>query len=206
MSNDSPTFVIADGGLPSMVAAVLCAVRQEASGGLVIWHPRFDPGSARAGAVAALAQRLRAVVAPGSEKPGEATRMLLGAAMDAMRAGAERVVWGVHLGWGRDWAGEPGGDGGGPELDRLATEIDRSVLISRLVSLEGSAGARGVRIDTPVIDLSDAQLADLALDLAVPTDLCWFERPEAAGDPAADAERRRWSAVLAEFGGVQAAG
>lgn len=51
-------------------------------------------------------------------------------------------------------------------------------MVGQLVGIDiarvGDAGASGVRIETPYADLTDAELMDLALDMDVPLNACWW--------------------------------
>ena len=79
-----------------------------------------------------------------------------------------------------------------PEL--IAREVDRAALITRLASLDSNSGT-GCSVITPLIDFDDEQLIDLARDLAVPAEQCWWST--APSDPAARHAADRWRAVRA---------
>lgn len=81
-------------------------------------------------------------------------------------------------------------------LDTVAREVDRAALVSRLGSLDTGAPCSVV---TPLIDFDDEQLIDLARDLSVPTETCWWSG--IAGDPLAAEASERWSAVRAMSAG-----
>jgi len=89
-----------------------------------------------------------------------------------------------------------------PDIDRAAAIADRAVLIERLVSLEGET-ASGVRIETPLADLTDDQVLDLALDLGVPLELCWWHSAQ-SGQSALES-RRPWDDALSRIGLVEGA-
>lgn len=80
---------------------------------------------------------------------------------------------------------------GGPDHSRVVRIVDAGVHVGRLASL----GERSLRVDTPYADLSDRQLADLAVDMDLPVWLCdWAIEPSP--------DRDRWVAVLKEAGWV----
>lgn len=122
--------------------------------------------------------------------PGQSLA-LLGVAQQAAVLGVRRVVWAVQF--------PPLGVE--PDLDRIAATVDRCLLISRLVSLDlwdqPHPPVPEVRLETPLVDLSDSQIVDLALDLGVPIASAWWI--DGVGVPA-QAEQRRWLPLLAELG------
>lgn len=104
------------------------------------------------------------------------SRRLLDACALCRREGCARVVWPV-------WCA---GD-----IDDIALALDRARLVSTLASLDARRG--GIAIDTPVLDLTEPQLADLAIDLGVPTERAWLtdEDPQRWMDALRAAETRR---------------
>lgn len=156
---------------------------------------------------------LAELVEPGEDAPaagagrdagaGPITRMLLAAGAEALRRGLGRVVWPVQVG-GRGIMNAQRGSGGaghasalelsavasGAVLDAIAEACDRALVCARLLSLD--AGPEGLVIQTPFVDFTDAQLADLACDVDLPVELAWL------GDT--PAQRERWSSVLADAG------
>ncbi len=92
------------------------------------------------------------------------SRILLDAAYLAMQLGLKRVVWPIRI----------------PEshpnrIAAIGEAIDRAMLISRLVSIDANTEtAPELLIETPFVDLSDDQIADLAQDIAIPIDTCWW--------------------------------
>lgn len=122
--------------------------------------------------------------------PGQSAALLT-VAQQAGSLGIRRVVWAVQYPL----------LGVEPDLDRIAATVDRCLLISRLVSLDlwdhPNPAVPEVRIETPLVDLSDAQIADLALDLGVPIASAWWM--EGVGAPA-QAEQKRWLPLLVELG------
>lgn len=117
------------------------------------------------------------------------SRMLLEAAHLALRSGIRRVVWPVR-------AMHPGRTETMTQMvDEIATLIDRALLASRLVSLDASPDtAVEVVIETPFVDLSNEQIAEMALDIAAPIDACWWHNARSL--ERAQAEQRFWSSPL----------
>ncbi|MBY0262662.1 MAG: 7-cyano-7-deazaguanine synthase [Phycisphaerales bacterium] len=103
--------------------------------------------------------------------------MLVNACLQAVAWGLDRVVWPIHVG---------GGEKTELDLDELTDVCDRALLVSQLVSLDvpRKGGRMGVRIVTPYVDFTDAQMMDLALDMDVPLSACWWclnDQPEPCG-------------------------
>lgn len=135
---------------------------------------------------------------PGAHGTGQAdTLRLIAAAYVAARHGYEVVVWPVQF----------GGTGGldTPDIDRIARTTDRALLVTRLVSLDAEEHGRpGIRVETPFVDFSDRQIADLALDMSLPVETCWWWSEGVAHSgprtPLADSEYERWTTALREVG------
>jgi hypothetical protein len=198
-------LVIADGDLPSVVA---CAAAREAlitSGKseramrpVVCLAQTADPpppGAEQAVRalvnVLALEQVEADLGATGEDRfEGEReTRLLIDAAYEAARLGRGTVVWAVQY----PGAGA-GGSGDRADLSRVAAASDRALLVSRLVGLDGSAhGVPAIQVHTPYVDFTDRQIAELAVDLGAPVQLCWWWKGDS---PAAQASRARWETVL----------
>lgn len=114
---------------------------------------------------------------------------LLKAAQHAAREGFERLVWPVQ----GVRAGEVGT--AGLDLEWTARVVDKAVLVGRLVAVDANEHQLpGFKVEVPLADLSDEQLADLALDLDAPVQACWWFDDE--GSP----ERARWTRVLRSAG------
>lgn len=179
--------VICDGGLPALVAIAHAAER---------WHlergsePNQKPiviGVCGAFEGAADPARVQAdlfsldYAALGS-KTG-VVRLVVEASLEASAQGAGVLTWPVCLGEGSS-AEEP--------LDRISQATDLALLASRLVSLE--AGGVGLVVETPLVDLTDRQVAELALDIDAPIETCaWWGREN-------DPEHARWTRVLSALG------
>jgi len=221
LGENKSVLILADGGLPSLLA--LAAARESvAAGGAkgeasrkasrgpgVLYMPGGDETNhLRRTAVerqAALLEIERVDAAahgelrgPGAHGTGQADTMrLIAAAYVAARHGYEIVVWPVQF----------GGTGGldTPDIDRIARTTDRALLVTRLVSLDAEEhGKPGIRVESPYVDFSDRQIADLALDMSLPVETCWWwsEGVPQGGSrtPLADSELERWTAALREVG------
>lgn len=119
----------------------------------------------------------------------ERSKLLLAAGAEALRRGLSRVVWPIQLGG----PGGPDADRHEPSsawLDSIADACDRAIVCARLLSLD--AEGEGLTIQTPFVDFTDAQLADLAGDVDLPV--------EAAFYGSIDADRERWRKALAFAG------
>ena len=121
------------------------------------------------------------------------SRMLLDAAEQARRCGCTRIIWPVHAGAAIDSESI--------EVDRAALSIDRALLVEQLTNLDAPTSAARISIETPYVDLSDRQLAELAADVSVPLKtLWWWGR---SGDEAQRAHER-WDALFRMVGLVHA--
>jgi hypothetical protein len=180
------TLVIADGGVASLLA---CAAASE-GGEALAWIAPADPDAGRMRAAAerqAALYGMRVLSGPTNTccagVEGEAiARRLLEAAYLARATGASLVVW-------------PQAAGPELDLDKAAAAVDRALLVGRLASLGAEAG---VEVRVPYVDYTDRQLADLVLDMDLPIWTCWWY--DAEGDPAAGAERARWTGLLQQAG------
>jgi hypothetical protein len=125
----------------------------------------------------------------------ERSRLLMAAGAEAIRHGLARIVWPVQLG-GAGIDDASGQEPGAAWLDAIADTSDRALVCSRLLSLDlpGATDMAdgGLTIQTPFVDFTDAQIADLAADVDLPV--------EAAFLGSAEAERSRWRVALAKAG------
>jgi hypothetical protein len=204
-------LVISDGGLPALLAAAMEAERRISGGGgggcLMPWPSRPDLAEAQVSAASSAARFLNlepvhpviATPQAAAAQPGAmGDSLALLAALHAARlAGCERVVWPIHHHHDDDSIGR--------DLDRLGAAIDRAQLIGRLGLLDGP-DASPVRFETPLIDLTDGQLADLVVDLDAPVHLSWWWRPagDARVETIAAEERAAWLSALAGAGWAEA--
>lgn len=188
-------LAIVDGGLESLVASMLVDPPKRA----IAWFAGGPPDQIELRRSAAASQAdligLESAVdsicdsvlwsaLPGGF--GEAT-LLLAALAQAAKLDRSRVLWPRHV------AGD---------LNDMLDAADRALLVHRigLIELENTESPN-IRIDTPLIDLTDRQLVELAVDLDAPVWSCWFEQPQAVDIPAAQREKARWEDLLKETGG-----
>jgi len=125
-------------------------------------------------------------------------------AVEVARAnGCGRIIWPTHTHSTDDTLAS--------EIEGIAASVDRALLVERLAMLDvttpgESAGADDITIETPLVDLTDAQLADLVVDLDAPAYLCWWWRsvPGEAAERIAEGERAAWKRALHGAGWVSA--
>lgn len=93
---------------------------------------------------------------------------LLRAARLAAERGLSRVVWPIHL-----------GTGGGNLMEHMTTAVERAAQVAQLAALDlPRAGGPGtLSIESPLLDLADAALIELALDLDAPVPRPWIDQP-----------------------------
>lgn len=174
--------MIDGGGLSGLVA---CATHPSPER-LRLWRPGPADDPARERQIAeALRKRADAYgigdvlvgegVGPG---PLRATRALLAACEQALRLGCGGVLWPVHH---------------GEDTRTMCAEADRARLLGFLVGVDaGGVRARPPAIETPYLDLTLIQIADLAVDTDVPlTDGWWVEADAAAAEEAIRLARAR---------------
>ncbi len=209
-------MVICDGGLASLVALAIAAEETVAVGSV----NDTNQDSRRVDGVAAVRSRswqstceaqMRAVelqtqalgvpLVGGVLSPiaddadpsrGEsATMELVNAAYFALRGGCSKLVWPIQV---------DRGQGEREAFDQAAEVCDRALLVSRLVLLDAvGAEVPEVTITTPMVDLDDDQVAEMAVDLAVPMPTLWWWSSKLAGERASY-ERTRWLAALEAAG------
>ncbi|MFG0285536.1 MAG: hypothetical protein ACF8R7_14050 [Phycisphaerales bacterium JB039] len=188
--------VLSDGDLPALICAWLAAEQ-----GPTLVMPAAPAGGlphpARR-AVEAAADLLGAELLEAPPLTAEAgpSALLLTAAAAATGTGARRLLWPVV----------------GENLTDMAREADRALLVSRLVALDARpAGEAALEIEAPLLDLTDSQIAEMALDLDVPIWRCWWwqalREPDKLEQPireAAEARRDRWTTALRACGWTEA--
>ncbi len=194
--------MVSDGSVGGLIATAIATeetVRRENLRELsppLVWAawPDETPPAIREAAVTAHAEMFGAVrldeSAPlkrASETDGTWTnRLLLRAGTLALANGCRRVIWPVQ---------HPGPTPEEPaNVDFIADALNRATLLARLVSLDASeAGLPEVVYETPFVDLSDTQLADLMTDLSLSPQSCWWWGGDA---PLAARLRSRWERAL----------
>lgn len=209
--------IISDSGAESLLACAMASEQQQISGAepsILLpgwWGPTdemdllitaIDPAIVRQAGVYSLDVYPTQAVYPPDEIDEDTaprplgvlrSRMLLEAASIAMRSGIKRVVWPLRI-------MQPARQEAMSELiDEIANEIDRALLAARLATLDADdSTAVEVVIETPFVDLSNEQAADLALDMALPLESCWFASGKSL--PGAREAREFWGAVSARAG------
>lgn len=144
---------------PDIRAELRSVIRGEPSRGSVVLcvAPAGTPGSA----AAARQADLSGLLVVQSDECGQVESLssvaLLRAADVAVARGLSRVVWPVHL-------------GGGSSSEPMTTAADRAAQVAQLALLDlpRAGGPRTLEIETPLLELSDAQVLELALDLDAP--------------------------------------
>lgn len=188
-------LVIVDGGLESLVASMLIEPPDSA----VAWFVGGSPEEVELRRTAARIQAdllgLSELREPGADADfwtnlpgglGEAG-LLLAALAESMRGDRSRVLWPKQV------AGD---------LDSMLDAADRALLIQRVGLIEQQRTASpNLRIDMPLIDLNDQQVAELAVDLDAPLWSSWWALPDAVDVRSAQAERARWAEVVTAAGG-----
>ncbi len=201
MSQDGDVLIICDGGLSSLVACTQAAKKAETRSEpptTIAWFvPTGDEtDEARRNSMRAISTLLGLsfgespvrAEAESPETPSQReTRLLLECAAQALAIGVQTVTWAI----------QPGGTEADewPDLDDIAERMDRALFCARLALLDaGSDSASDIRILTPLIDFTDRQLAELAADLAVAVETCWWY--SGAQHALASSKQRRWKPLL----------
>lgn len=205
------SLVILDGGLPALVAAAIESERMLADDGaaalvLPCGTARVAIAEQRAAVqsqarffrfetVESTIPQLSADLSPGTAD----TLTLLAAVEAARRYNCRRIVWPVQFHSDHDTLVR--------NLEPIAGAIDRAQLMGRLAMIEeaGFAGNAGLAIETPLVDLTDGQIADLVVDLDAPAYLAWWWRrlSDPGAELAAEQERRVWLAALRTAGWIR---
>ncbi len=190
MSNRGGTVILSDGDLGALIALVHAAESSLASDSSGPSDLFLLPSVESASPPGALLQRQAAANSASILDPlpyaMRSADRLLAAGRLAEERGASRVVWAAHAGVPLD-----------PEsvdLDRAAAIANSALLVERLLEVESGDAAM---IEAPFADLSDRQMADLAIDLGLlPGEVWWAGR---AGDDQLRAAER-WSAAFEASG------
>lgn len=204
MLESRKTLILCDGGLTSLLAAAIAREwlsvppkkgTRLTSGAIMLPNPHLPP--ARQRAVELQAELFgHELIAPKVESIGGETsagemrsRELLSAAFAAVRLGCESVLWPVQC-----------VENDEPNLDKIAKAADRAILVSRLVAVDADEHRMpSITVETPYIDFTDLQIADLAADMNVPTKLCWWNQT-GSGDAESAQERERWNLAFERVG------
>ena len=188
-----PVIVIDDGGVASLVVCCLCTdpsrVTPLIAAGKGESHPSRADAVRRRRELLGLGEAITLPAAETSDQQAErvaVTDVLVRAGREALSRGVSRVVWPIHC---------------GSDLDEMERELERARLVERLVNLDAPGGGGhgydpAVRVETPLLDLSDAQIAELAADLDAPLDVCWWCRKNGPAPCGRCGGCLRWEAVL----------
>ena len=194
-------MVIDDGGVAALVACCLCSDPAR-----VTPYAAPGPGPSAPSRLEAVKRRAELlglgdpVLAPRAprEKPSDspspsgetderalATDLLLQAGRESVRRGLRRLVWPVSC---------------GADLEDMEREIERARLVERLVNLDAPLGdgSSALRLETPLIDLTDRQIAELATDLDAPLDVAWWCRKDGPAPCGRCGGCHRWEAALGQ--------
>jgi hypothetical protein len=138
-------------------------------------------------------------VAPHADADEREGCELFAALLLAARLQCARIVWPAHAG-GHDSV----------DLDRLSQIADRALVAGQYAGLCSSARiAASLHLETPFADLTDRQLADLAIDIDAPVDACWWWNADKSASERAGEERKertRWIDALRAMGWAAFAG
>jgi len=168
-------LVLTDGSLAGLTCAALAARRAEGEHRPAVLIPStLDARAADDAREGSERLGLGTVELNAGRTTGSAgeTRLLLVATQTAAQNGCRALIWGAQR----------GGTNPTERVAEIALAADRALLVERLVSLDLPEESP-LTIETPVLDLADDQLAELAIDLAVPFEsLGWWggDGPEAA--------------------------
>lgn len=188
-----PMLVIVDGGFESLLAAMLL----EPADSAIAWFVgggENEVEEARRTAAKTQADLLGFADFLDPEpdnRPWESlaggfglSTMLLAAVNQAISLKCQRVIWPMCA----------GGD-----LDAMLDASDRVLLVQRLALIEQErTDSRDVQIDTPLLDLTDKQAAELAADLEAPIWSCWWRPKQVSRSWPGHEERTRWERALKE--------
>jgi len=201
-----PVIVLDDGGVASLVAECLCEEPPRvtpfaAVGGGVAASSRVDAVKRRAELLGLAPPVTGHVPKPAAAKQDGAapphalderamtTDQLLRAGREAVGLGVRTLIWPVHC---------------GIDLEAMERELARARLVERLVNLDaprvgtetGGGSEPAVRLETPLLDLTDQQIAELARDLDAPLETAWWCLKDGPAPCGRCAGCRRWEAVL----------
>ena len=196
--SDSTILLIDEGDLPSLTALTMQPERAQ----LVLWHQSDDEASAeRRLHVVRQHERLSGgellLTTAWSEPGGSAAAprrlrrglVLAQASIVASRHGCGHIVWPVQV---------------GDDPAAVCEAVDTATCIMELAEAEVESGerrqGRGITIDLPLVDLTEAQVVDLADDAGAPMRGFWPCQEGGAEPCGRCGECRRWSAGFAEVG------
>lgn len=185
-------LILDDADLPACVSVALASERgMDPSGGPVLvpswWRDGADDAmplvhrsvERHASVYGAGVASAELVIEPSSETGLDLSQLLLAAVPLALEHGCDAVLFPVR----------PDGVPGSVDLpvDGIAREVDRAELIARLAALDTGSPCP---IVTPMVDLTDRQVIDLAADMGVSNELCWWHGMR--DEPVALESASRW--------------
>ncbi len=206
----SPTpscLIIADGSPPALLSAWLegaCLPTPPGTDpfsttGPLLWRPA-GLSTPAALSVEALAQRCHASAIVDAAVPHAitglaASAMLMAAGEEALARGIDRVLWPIQF---------PGDLTSDARLTLVASALDRAMLAARLLSIDSPSP--GLLIQTPMVELTDHQLMDLAGDTDAPLGCAAWTLTATPNthDQTAREQIKRWQAAMLAAGIVPA--
>lgn len=196
------TAIIIDGSLASAVALAAAREARVQTGGApaAVW---IDAGldenaPLRDRAARSMASAMGCTVMGPQEPVADARTsgvdravLLLIAGTASCHAGRPEVLWPVTIESAADTSPSD-------QAAAAAREIDRAVLVTRLLSLDATDhGHVSVGVTCPFAEMPDRGVAELAVDLAAPVELCWWVGQTSAS---ARREQARWEGLLRSCG------
>lgn len=183
-------MLLIDHGDPPSLA--LLAIQSDAAR-VIVWHPRWGSAAMRESNAARHAQLFGAellmhdlpnlAIGPESRPALAATRVLTEAAFAARALGCARVLDPTQV---------------GPDHTAVGEALNRAMAVTRL--LEYTGAERSLVIDLPLVDLTDAELIELADDAGAPLDQCWPCANSSDQPCASCPECERWQRAFEELG------
>ncbi len=192
-SGGESILVIHDGGPASLVACLICPDPALAT---AWFSPLASPAQASRlnsaqrqvdllGLDSLVTAPRSDAAASGRKPPLAVSRMLLQAAAEGVARGCSRVVWPVHA---------------GADLDSAADAADLELQLTRAIAIDAPGPTTPPRFDTPLLDLTDSQLAELGRDLDAPFESAWWCQRDGSAPCGGCAECTRWRTALARLG------
>jgi hypothetical protein len=192
MPEPGRTLVISDGDVPALVGLAHAVESRfegrsaAGAGGVVVMPVQAAGGVDPRQVLRSQAVTLPCEVLDGLTASEPIPDLLLSAGRFGATLGVRRVVWPLHAG--------AGGDIEAVDIALASRIIESALLAERLLALEEP---RAPLIETPFADLSDGQVAELAVDMGLIPGAVWWTRRRS------DLEVRaaeRWGAAFAAAG------